>query len=164
MANTATELSYHPTQLAQSPGKPGPEHSRLDVFLGTWKAEGTAAPGSPSPGRMRTEDTYEWFPGSFFMVQSGTLQINDEKPAPHMWILGYDAPNECYFVHAFDSLGDFRVYRLTVRDRTWTYVGEWERATLTFSEDGRSYTAHWEQTKDGSQWQVLCDITGNRVT
>jgi hypothetical protein len=163
MRNSSAELSYQPSQLSEPPGKPGAEHKRLEVFLGKWKAQGTAAPGSPSPGRMRTEDSYEWFPGNFFLVNRGHLQVNDDPAAPHIWIFGYDAPNDSYFIHAFDSLGDFRVYRLTVHDRTWTYVGDWERAILTFSEDGQGYSAHWEHTKDGSSWQTLCDVKAIKI-
>ena len=159
-----TDLSYQPSQLAHTPDKPSSAHKRLEVFLGTWKADGIAAPNSPSPGRMRTEDTYEWLPGAgFFLVQRGHLQINDEKPTQHIWILGYDAPNDTYFVNAFDGIGDYRIYRLSLHERTWMYSGEYERGTLTFGEDGRSFRAFWEQTKDGSNWEPLCDIKAVNV-
>jgi hypothetical protein len=163
MRNATTEFAYQPSQLRETPGKPGPHHKQMEMFLGSWKAEGTAGTESPSPGRMRTEDHYAWYDGGHYLIDHGLLQVNDDPAAPHIWVMGYDEPNECYFVQAFDSVGDYRLYRVTLQGRTWSYTGEWERAQVTFDADGNGYRAIWEQTKDGTTWHNLCDVRGTKL-
>ena len=46
-----------------------PEHKKLSVFLGRWHTTGdvAATPSTPA-ATVDAIDTYEWYPGEFFMV------------------------------------------------------------------------------------------------
>ena len=56
-------------QSAPAAPTPGPEHKRLEVFLGKWTGAGKslASPYGPA-GPVSSTDTYEWLPGGFFMA------------------------------------------------------------------------------------------------
>jgi hypothetical protein len=155
---TRSTTSEAPQQLTAPPI----ELKQLEVFLGSWKADGEAKPGSPEAGRMRTADTYEWYHGGFFMIDRGELRVDDNEPDKHVWMFGFDPSTGLYPIHAFDSRGNYRLYQASVENRTWTFTGEWERARIVFSEDGQRFTADWEFTVDGSRWAPLCHITAIR--
>jgi len=67
--------------LAQSPPaepKPGPEHKKLEYFVGKWSLEGEMKPGPMGPGgKMTASENCEWFMGGF-----------------HVEIMGHDATGE----------------------------------------------------------------------
>ncbi|MEP6920335.1 MAG: DUF1579 family protein [bacterium] len=165
--STASQITDNATapsrvlQIQSQPDEPAPELKRLEMFIGKWKAEGTSM---PEFGRMITEDSYEWFPGGFFLINNGHLQIDDGAPAKHMWIFGYDEASNAYSIHAFDSGGNFRVYQASVHDCTWTFTGAWERATIVFGDDGNTFRARWDISKDGASWDPLCDVVAKRIT
>ena len=158
MTQTTETTKAPPAQRDAPPA----ELKELNVFLGSWKADGEAMPGTPTPGRMRTADTYEWYPGGFFLIARGELRLDEDAPDKHLWIFGYDPVTGSYPIHTFDGRGNYRLYQARVEGRTWTYTGEWERARIVFKEDGRSFVADWEFTKDGSQWSPLCHVTAVR--
>src|SRR5215471_13232178 len=58
--------------LAQAPPerpKPGPEHKKLQYFVGTWKTEGEIKPNEFLPaGKSVTTETYTLGPGGFYLV------------------------------------------------------------------------------------------------
>lgn len=45
---------------------------------------------------------------------------------------------------------------------TWTFTGDQERATHTFTESGTRQDIHWEHNVDGT-WLPLCDRVAHRV-
>jgi hypothetical protein len=50
--------------------KPGPEHARLEVFIGKWINEGATVPeGDEPPAKIVTGDVYEWIPGRFAVLR-----------------------------------------------------------------------------------------------
>jgi hypothetical protein len=146
------------------PPAPAPELKRLEAFAGTWKGEGESLPDAPLPGRMTSTDNYEWLPGGFFLVNRGELCVEGHEPIQHLWMFGYDASSHHYLIRTFDGQGNFRIYQGSVRDRTWIFTGQWERATLQFTEDGDRFTAHWELSRDGETWLPLCEMTVTKVT
>jgi len=53
--------------------KPGPEHKKLDYFVGTWATDGDMKPGPMGPGGKFTGTSHdEWMDGGFFMVITPT--------------------------------------------------------------------------------------------
>jgi hypothetical protein len=68
---------------AQAPPTRGPEHERLAVFLGDWRAEGTSYGGTDQAGDDPRENgvpwtsthTGRWHTGEFFLIQ-------DERARP----------------------------------------------------------------------------------
>jgi VCBS repeat-containing protein len=138
--------------------RPGPEHERLNAFVGTWKTEGEtrASPLGPA-ARITAVDTYEWFPGGFFLVHHVDARVGDEE-IKVIEIIGHDASNGRYFTRSFDSQGNAGTYEVSVRDGRWTFTGKSERATVQVSADGKTMTANWERSEDGSTWLPWMDV------
>jgi len=146
------------------PSEPGAEHKRLEVFIGKWIAEGVNMEGSPIPGSKITEvESYEWQTGEFFLLHRGELRPADLEPFNYLQVIGYDVSSQTYPVYYFDSQNNFRKSEVTVYDNTWTFTGEYERASFVFSDDGSTITQHWEISRDGSNWLPLCEKTATKV-
>ena len=137
--------------------KLGPHHKRMEAFVGKWHSDGWAAEESAA-GRvpMTHLHTYEWLPGGFFLVHRWDGRIGD-KDNEGIEIIGPDA---AYF---FDNGGWSRVYQIEGHDRVWMFTGKRERAKVVISEDGHTMTCTWEQTKDGSGWQPLCEVKATKA-
>ena len=142
----------------------GPEHRRLDVFVGRWRVEGRNAPQAPgSPGTsVLGEESYEWLPGGFFLMNRWNRRFSDGGIHQGTGIIGHEPGGETYTNQAFDNLGYARNYALSNNGRTWSFAGKWERATVTFSDDGRHLQTRWEISKDGNIWQPLCDLASTK--
>lgn len=141
-------------------------HHELAVFLGSWHAEGTSyggddqSPADPHAGASpwRSIHTARWHSGEFFVVQ-------DERangPFDTLSLLGWDSEDERYFARTIENHGFARDYTMSLEGRTWSLVGEHERATVTFSHDGRTQDISWEWRR-GENWLPLCDRTAHRV-
>jgi hypothetical protein len=141
----------------------GPEHQQMEVFVGKWNSEGWAVgDGRDNRMQMAHRHTYQWLPGGFFLVHHWDGRIGD-KDNRGIEIIGYDPSTGAYSAHFFDNGGWARMYRAYVRDRTWAFAGQRERATVVVSEDGNTMMWTWEQTKDGSSWLPLCEVRSTRA-
>jgi hypothetical protein len=166
-ANGTRGVSTSPgrgTQIAEQPPRRGSEHERLSVFIGKWNAEGQNKEGAPvSPGaRVTASETYEWLPGEFFVVARGEMFFGNDA-LKSIAVIGYDALSQQYVMHQFDSMGYSRVYRGGVRDTTWKFTGEHERAAFTMGDNGNTMTIRWDRTDDGSNWLPLCELNATRA-
>src|SRR6266508_3873092 len=78
------------------PQKPGPEHKKLDYFVGKWTstADMKASPFGPG-GKMTASDTCEWFQGGFAVVchSEGT---GPTGPTKGIGIMGYSLEEKKY--------------------------------------------------------------------
>jgi hypothetical protein len=159
-----TSLPAQPNSKDSSTAQPGAEHQRLNVFVGRWamsgvnKAEAPIAADAPVTG----EENYGWLEGGFFLQAHFEHRFGSDRHTG-VGIIGYDAQTGEYVSHNFDNLGYQRMYQLSVQDRVWTFTGEFERATLVFSRDGRSFTIAWEIARDGETWKPLCELKGTKV-
>jgi hypothetical protein len=146
-------------QSEERPSTPGPEHSRLDVFIGKWILQGktTAGEGAPSLA-IRTSDTYEWMPGGFFVLHLAYGLIGNIPPGGTE-IIGYEVGEEKYRSQFFDSQGNITTHELALEDGNWTWQGESTRCTVAFSEDGTTQTAHHERSNDGANWEPSMEVT-----
>lgn len=62
--------------------KAGPEHQRLEVFIGKWINEGHTIATADAPAvPILTSDVYEWMPGGFFVLPMP--MVASETP---MWV------------------------------------------------------------------------------
>jgi len=146
-----------------APPEPGPEHRRLDVFIGRWLTEGETAANEDSPALpIRASDVYEWMPGGFFVLHTAYGRIGDIAVGGTE-IIGYDAESGKYRSHFFDSFGNATIHELTFRDGRWTWQGETTRATAVFSYDGRTQTARHERSDDGRTWVPSMDVTLTKI-
>jgi Protein of unknown function (DUF1579) len=142
-----------------SPPRPGPEHKRLDAFVGTWKTEGEIrASPSGSAVMIHATDTYEWLPGRFFLIHRWDAHMPDGN-TKGIEIIGYDASSKTYPMHSFDSEGNFGIMRASVKGDIWSFAGESLRFKGGFRDGGNTFAGIWEQrSRDGLKWVPWMDI------
>jgi hypothetical protein len=149
--------------------KPGPEHKRLEVFLGKWTGTGQAQASPYGPAApVSSTDTFEWLPGGFFMahhwdVKQGATIIKG------MEIIGYDPKAKTYTSTFFDNAGNTGVFKATVQGDTWTWTGETEvagkplkeRCTSAMGAPG-TWMGKCEYSSDGTKWMPNFDIKNTK--
>lgn len=134
------------------------EQKALAVFLGDWSAEGTAYGTDGAGAEWRSVHSARWHSGEFFVVQ-------DERangPFDTKSFLGWDQDRGTYFSWSVENHGFAREYLLRRDHNTWRFDGATERATIVFSNDGRTQTHHWEFKPQGV-WIALCDRVATRI-
>jgi Protein of unknown function (DUF1579) len=139
--------------------KPGPEHARLEVFVGKWINEGQTVPVGDDPAaKIVTSDVYEWIPGRFAVLHTAYGRLGD-LDVGGVEIIGYDPESGKYTSHFFDSQGHITVDELLYEDGKWIWKGERIRTTSTFSDDGKVQHSLHEQSEDGVEWHPAMDVT-----
>ena len=151
-------------QAQQRPPEPGPEHELLDVFIGKWINEGhtVASAGAPAV-EILTSDVYEWMPGGFFVLHHAYGRVGDMDVGATETI-GYDEEaSKKYRTHLFDGRGNVTTEELRVRDDTRAWKGEATRRRATFTDDGRTQTAHHERIDDEGNRVPSMEVTLTKV-
>jgi hypothetical protein len=163
-SNERTVKSNAGVSTPQSP-KIGPAQRQLDVFVGKWNVEGRNAPIAPNGASTNVTgvESYEWLPGGFFLICRWDRDFDDGTSHKGIGLIGFDASSGTYSSHNFGNLGFHREYQLSVRDRTWTFSGKWERATVQFGDGDKTMTVRWEVSKDSRQWKPLCDLKATKI-
>ena len=109
--------------LAQAPPaspKPGPEHKKLEYFLGTWKEESEIkANGYVPPGKIDGTETATLGPGGFYVESRAEGQFGTR-----LAIIGYDSHAKVYTSYYASSVGLVGVGTGTVNGNTWTWMVE----------------------------------------
>ena len=153
---------------AEAPPKRGTKHDALAVFLGEWQAQGTSFgsanqdPNNPKRNGFPWKSTLSvrWHTGQFYLIHDERAQSGGVFDT--ISVLGVDARTGRYFAQSFENHGFERRYALSVDGKVWTFSGATERATIEFSEDGRTQAISWEW-KPKDQWLALCDREAKRV-
>ncbi|NQX14212.1 DUF1579 family protein [Microbacteriaceae bacterium VKM Ac-2855] len=134
------------------------EQHALAVFIGDWSAEGTAYGADLAGSPWRSVHSARWHSGGYFVVQ-------DERangPFDTMSFLGWDDDRGTYFSWSIENHGFAREYLVERDADTWRFDGPTERASIVFSDGGRTQTHHWEFKPNG-EWITLCDRVATRV-
>jgi hypothetical protein len=144
---------------------PSPEHKQLNVFLGKWHTTGTVAATKTTPAvKVDSIDTYEWYPGEFFMIHNAESKLGAEV-VHSLEVIGYDAQRKRYSATFFDSTGGSGVEELRHDGDTWTWRGsnvmgvKEHRCAAVVSDDRRSIRALHEKSDDGKIWELWIDVT-----
>jgi hypothetical protein len=106
--------------------QPGPEHQRLQYFVGNWNTEGEMKPGEMGPGgKFTSAGKCEWFEGRFAVV-CHTEGKTPMGPSKGIDILGYSSEEKVYTYSGVDNSGMTMttIPRGTVKGDTWTYTDE----------------------------------------
>lgn len=152
--------------------QPSPALKRLDVLVGEWEIEVS----KEGQALARTKSAVEWLEGEEFLIQ----HANAEPPLPSTppeWvthapqrvtaIMGLDDTSEKFTMLYADSRGVFRVYQMSLRDGVWKLwreaPGFSQRFEGRFSADGKTITAHWDFSSDGSTWERDFDMTYTKL-
>lgn len=153
------------SDIRSTPTMPGPEQRKLGVFLGRWHTTGEVAATASTPAaKVDSIDTYEWYPGEFFLVHHADASVGDDT-IKSLEIIGYDPERQCYFASFFDSTGGFGVEEIRLEDNTWIWRGSnvmgarEHRCIAVVSDDGQTVRARHEKSDDGRSWELWMDVT-----
>jgi hypothetical protein len=114
-----TALSF--AQAPPEPPKPGPEHKKLEYFVGTWKSEGEIKDNGYVPaGKTVSTQTCSLGPGGFFV---DCRAEGDNFPRTH-YIVAFDSHAKLYTEFYASSAGLVGGGTGTVDGNTWTWMLE----------------------------------------
>jgi hypothetical protein len=143
-------------------------HERLGVFLGKWHAEGASFAVGQTIENPRgaiekwiSDETYEWLPGNFFLMQrwDAMTGVNEFKGTA---IIHYDAQAGTYMTRAYENHGFINDYITRVDGHIWTFAAETNRGRIEFVDSGNTQNINWEWRTDGINWLPLCDRVARR--
>ncbi len=134
--------------------KPNPMLKQLEVLVGRWEIESKKYPA------FHGREVFEWLEGGAYLARRSEAEPSE---FPHaVAIIGSDDSGDTYSMLYYDSRGVSRIYQLSLRDGVWKMwrnaTGFSQRFEGTFSQDGRTITAHWEKSFDGSNWEHDFDM------
>jgi len=159
-------------QAPAGPPKPGPEHKKLDYFVGKWTMEGDAktSPFGPA-GKITGTDNCEWFAGGFHVV----CRTDGKGPAGDMkaiGLLGYNGEDKAYTYYGIDNMGMGSGSKGTLAGDTWNWSGEEKmggkvvKSKYTIKQlSPSSYTLKFEMSMDGGKtWTAPMEGKQTRAT
>ena len=163
--------------LAQAPAAaPGPDHARLEVFVGEWSFEGQSqavpALGMADAGTVAYRHVNQMANGGFFLETRRT-GTGPRGPVTELDVYSYNAVTKTYRQDGYDNRGRVRTFTGTVDGLTWSFIGTntaldgtvtQERFTLRYSPDLRTATVRSEHSKDGVTWYERLTGTYTKVS
>jgi hypothetical protein len=144
--------------------KPGPEHKKLEVFVGTWTLDGDLKPGAMGAGGKMTEtEKCDWMDGDFFVICHAEAKTS-MGDASAVSVMGYSPEDKTYTYREFNSLGEYMESKGTLDGDTWTWTGEDKmnatptkgRFTMKMTSPS-SYNFTYEMSQDGTKWTLAMD-------
>ena len=159
--------------LAQNPPaapKPGPEHKKLEYFVGKWSLEGEMKPGPMGPGgKMTGSENCEWFMGGFHVVchSAGKGPMGEVKG---IGVMGYSSEGKHYTYYGIDNTGWADLAKGSVEGDAWSWTSEGTMGGKSMK--GRysikkltpdSYTFKGEISVADGPWTVMMEGKETRV-
>jgi hypothetical protein len=145
--------------------KPGAPERRLAAFVGRWRTRGRTTDGTDV--EIDCRDEYRWLPGGFFVVHRWNGRVGSQR-VHGLEVIGHDAKARAYRTRFFDGGGAEGTERMTVRGRTWTWLGRgvmgaaWHRCVSVLTADGRRFVARHERSANGRTWSPWMIVTLTR--
>ena len=165
-AGTAFVLSAVPARAQSGPPKPGPEHKKLEYYVGKWTSESEvkANPFMPA-GKYTSKDDCGLMSGGFAVMchSEGSGPMGAMKG---VGIMGYSGDAKVYTYYGVDSSGmvPTTVAKGTVTGDTWVYTdestmgGKPVKSRYTIKQaTPTSYSFKWEMQGDGGTWTPLME-------
>lgn len=154
-----TALSPSLAQAPPEPPKPGPEHKKLEYFLGTWKTEGEIKANEFVPAaKFVTTETYTLDPGRFYLE----FRRAEGQIIPRMvGIVAYDSQAKVYTSYYANSAGLVGIGTGTVNGNTWTWMVE--DKVFGKAVKGRTTVSIKSASQLTSKYEML-DANGRYVT
>jgi hypothetical protein len=112
-------------QAPPAPPKPGPEHKKLEYFLGKWTVEGEIKANESVPrsimraGKTVSTETATLGPGGFYIESR-----NESQLGTRLAIIAYDSHAKVYTSYYASSVGLVGVATGSVNGNTWTWMAE----------------------------------------
>jgi hypothetical protein len=165
MATQSSRRAKPDSQPDAASSSPGAGEKALGVFLGRWHTTGDVAATSSTPAaRVDSIDTYEWYPGEYFLIHEADSKVGDDR-IHSLEVIGYDAEQRRYSASFFDSTGGSGIEELRRDGATWIWRGsnvmgvKEHRCTAVVSEDRKTIRARHEKSDDGKTWTLWIDVT-----
>jgi hypothetical protein len=150
--------------LAQMP-QPGPEHKKLDVFVGSWTLDGDVKPGGDmgAGGKVTENEKCEWMEGGFFLVCHVEFKSSMGNGSG-MSIMGYSTDDKIYTYREFNSWGQFVDSKGSLDGDTWSWLNDEKMGNMTMKgrftmkiTSSTSYNFLYETSTDGTKWTLAMD-------
>ena len=157
--------------LSQAPPerpKPGPEHKKLEYFVGTWKTEGEIKANEFVPaGKVVTTETVTLDPGGFYVVVD--RPAGGQIPRTQ-GITAYDSHAKVYTSYYANSAGLVGIGTGTVNGNTWTWMVEDKvfgkavkgRTTVTI-KSASQLTSKYEMLDANGRYVTIVEGTSTKV-
>ncbi len=138
-------------QAPPAPPKPGPEHKKLEYFLGKWTVESEIkANGYVPAGKTVSTETGTLGPGGFYVESRAEGQL-----PTRLAIMAYDSHAKVYTSYYASSVGLVGTATGSVNGNTWTWMEEDKfagdavkgRTTITMSSPTQ-YTMKYEMADE----------------
>jgi hypothetical protein len=108
--------------------KPGPEHKRLEYFVGTWNFVGDFKGKPPGPvGPTAAKQVCEMFEGGFALICRSDGKT-PQGPGKSISIFGYDVDKKVYSYTSAESSGPVFIAYGQVSNGTWNFKTEMKMA------------------------------------
>ena len=161
---TSLSLAQAPTERP----KPGPEHKKLEYFVGTWKTEGEIKANAFVPaGKVVTTETVTLGPGGFY--------VEVDRPAGGQiprtqGIMAYDSHAKVYTSFYANGAGLVGTGTGTVNGDTWTFMVEDKvsgmavkgRTTITI-KSATQCTSKYEMADANGRYTTIVEGTSTKV-
>ena len=135
-------------QAPPAPPKPGPEHKKLEYFLGKWTVESEVKPNGYMPaGKSVSTETATLGPGGFYVESR-----NEGQLGTRLAIIAYDSHAKVYTSYYASSVGLVGTATGTVNGNTWTWMVEDKYAGN--SVKGRTTVTTLSPTQFTSKYEV----------
>jgi len=147
----------------QQPMLRNPALSDLEVLVGDWIVDLTF-PGDP-PIAVQERTSFYWVEGGAFLAMRAEGESGEDFA---VCMIGRDEGVDSYSMLYYDARGVSRIYEMSFAGGVWkqwrTAPGFSQRFIGTFSDDGNTITARWENSSDGIQWEHDFDLVYRRGT
>jgi len=144
--------------------KPGPEHRKMEAWLGSWiwtyENKGSPDPQAPPAGKCTLKEKDEML-GGFFVIRQVDGECNG-LPEKVVSIMRWDASRKAYVLSEFNNHGAFEDFTIAQNGPEWSLVdvgtagGQkyWHRCSWTFNPNGTRIAMKCVDSKDGKSWTV----------
>jgi hypothetical protein len=145
---------------------PNPALQALAILVGDWKMELSNTSFLPSSsGTVTGQVSLEWLEqGAFLVMHMGSQPLGTPDA---IWLISRDTSTPNYIVLYYDNRKVSRVYEMSFSDGTWKMWRNSPDFSQRFEgkvrDDGKTITAHWEKSTNGSSWEHDFDVTYTMV-
>ncbi len=155
-------------QTMQAP-KPGPEVTKMSVFVGHFTNNGEAKPGvmGPNATKISSMEDCRWTAGGFAILCNETSEAGGMK-STNTSLMYYDPSDKMYHYHDVDSTGDVGESTGTFDGDTWTWMGKgfmggkvmYTKFTMkNVSRDGYDWTVGAGDSESSIQEEMTGKVT-----
>jgi hypothetical protein len=154
-------------QAPPAPPKPGPEHKKLEYFLGKWSVEGELKANEFVPaGKTVSTETNTLGPGGFYVESRAEGQL-----PTRFGFIAYDSHAKVYTSYYANSGGLVGAATGSVNGNTWTWLVEDKfagnaikgRTTITITSPTQ-YTIKYEMADGKGGYTTLVEGKATKET